>query len=234
MSVSKLSRQFAVSEETIRRDIKLLASSGRVEKIHGGVRLPATRLEPPYWQRVNSNAGVKKRIGLQAAKQVIDGMTIFIDSGTSSYWLAKSLSSQINLTVITNSLEVAAEIAGKPNCKLVIVGGVVDMVYRAAFGLEAAEQARRYQPDLLFLSAGGICEQGGWLDFSLDEADFKRAILLQARQKIVLADSSKFNVAGTVQFANLSAINLLICEQLPTGALAKALQNARVDIICAE
>nr|WP_262385814.1 DeoR family transcriptional regulator [Alteromonas sp. MmMcT2-2] len=64
MSVSKLSRQFAVSEETIRRDIKLLASSGRVEKIHGGVRLPATRLEPPYWQRVNSNAGVKKRIGV--------------------------------------------------------------------------------------------------------------------------------------------------------------------------
>ena len=75
MSVSELSKQFAVSEETIRRDIKQLESAGRVEKIHGGVRLPATQLEPPYWQRVNHSAEVKKRIGLKAAEQVQDDDT---------------------------------------------------------------------------------------------------------------------------------------------------------------
>ena len=166
MSVSELSKQFAVSEETIRRDIKQLESAGRVEKIHGGVRLPATQLEPPYWQRVNHSAEVKKRIGLKAAEQVQDGMTVFIDSGTTSYWLAKALTSQKNLTVITNSLEVAAELAGRPDCKLVIVGGVVDMDYRAAFGVEAISQASRYVPDILFLSAGGVSADGGWLDFS--------------------------------------------------------------------
>lgn len=233
MSVSELSKQFAVSEETIRRDIKQLESAGRVEKIHGGVRLPATQLEPPYWQRVNRSAEVKKRIGLKAAEQVQDGMTVFIDSGTTSYWLAKALTSQKSLTVITNSLEVAAELAGRPDCKLVIVGGVVDMDYRAAFGVEAISQASRYVPDILFLSAGGVSADGGWLDFSHDEADFKRALLPLARKKVVVTDSSKFEAPGTVQFAVLGEIDGVVCELQPSTALASALQAAGVDVVCA-
>ncbi|WP_170826604.1 DeoR/GlpR family DNA-binding transcription regulator [Alteromonas confluentis] len=230
MSVSELSKQFAVSEETIRRDIKQLESAGRVEKIHGGVRLPATQLEPPYWQRVNRSAEVKKRIGLKAAEQVQDGMTVFIDSGTTSYWLAKALTSQKNLTVTTNSLEVAAELAGRPDCKLVIVGGVVDMDYRAAFGVEAISQASRYVPDILFLSAGGVSADGGWLDFSHDEADFKRALLPLARKKVVVTDSSKFEAPGTVQFAALGDVDVLISEQQPAPPLAAALQKAGVAV----
>lgn len=233
MTVSALSTEFAVSEETIRRDIKQLESAGRVEKIHGGVRLPVTQLEPPYWQRVNRNAEAKKRIGLKAAEQVHNGMTLFIDSGTTSLWLAKALTAQKDLTVITNSLEVAAELAGRPDCKLVIVGGVVDMDYRAAFGVEAIAQARRYLPDILFLSAGGVTGEGGWLDFSHDEADFKRALLPLARKKIVLADSSKFDAPGTVQFAALDEVDVLLSEQLPKAAFAAALQKAGVAVDCA-
>lgn len=231
MSVSALSRQFAVSEETIRRDIKQLESAGRVEKIHGGVRLPATQLEPPYWQRVNRSGEVKKIIGLKAAEMVEKGMTIFIDSGTTSLWLAKALPTTKNLTVITNSMAVAGEIAGKPDCKLIIVGGVIDMDYRAAFGIEAITQAQRYVPDLLFLSAGGICAKHGWMDFSSDEADFKRALLLLTKHSVVIADSSKFGSAGTVQFASLAQIDTLVCEQIPNEPLKSALNQAKVTLV---
>jgi len=232
LTVTALSRQFDVSEETIRRDIRQLESAGRVEKIHGGVRLPASQLEPPYYQRVNRNAESKKRIGERAAMCITDGMTIFIDSGTTSFWLAKSLAKQKNLTVITNSLEVAGEIAGKPDFNLVIIGGVVNMDYRAAFGIDAICQAQRHFPDILFLSTGGVSAEGGWLDFSTEEAEFKRALLTLARKKIVLTDSSKFDAAGTVQFAQLEQVDTLICEQQPSNILIKALASSQVEVIC--
>ncbi len=233
LSVGELANKFGVSEETIRRDIRQLESAARVEKIHGGVRLPAAQLEPPYFQRVNHNAEIKKCIGEHAATLVTDGMTIFIDSGTTSYWLAKALTCKKNLTVLTNSLEVASEVACKPDCNLVIIGGAVNMDYRAVFGIEAIKQAQQHIPDLLFLSVGGVSATNGWLDFSLEEAAFKRALLALAKKKIVLADFSKFDAAGTVQFAALDHIDAFVCELMPTDTLANALKVAGVELICA-
>lgn len=231
MSVITLSQNLCVSEETIRRDIKQLESTGRVVKIHGGVRLQSAQLEPPYRKRVSLNANEKKAIGIKAAELVKDGMTVFIDGGSTSYWLAKALIKPKKLCVVTNSLEVANEVIGRNDWKLVFTGGQIDMDYRSAFGQEAILQARRFVPDLLFLSIGGINHNIGLLDFNIDEADFKRSLLDRASQKVVLADASKYGAIGSVHLANFDQVDTLVCDTPPEDGLAVALEKARVHVI---
>jgi DeoR family glycerol-3-phosphate regulon repressor len=231
MSVAELALKFVVSEETIRRDIKQLESSGRVVKVHGGVRLSSALLEPPYRKRVSLNAEAKKAIGIKAAELVQDGMTVFIDSGSTSYWLSKVLKQPKKLLIITNSLEVASEVVGRQGWKLVIIGGQVDMDYRAAFGQEAIAHARRFTPDLLFLSIGGIDKNTGLLDFSIEEADFKRSLIDRARHSVLLADVSKFDAAGSIHLADFSSIDTIICDQQPDLDICKVLEKAKVDLL---
>lgn len=234
LSITELADHFGVSRETIRRDVRHLDHEGRVSKVHGGVRLPENVIEEPYKRRLNQEAEAKRTIASRAANMVQDGMTVFIDCGTTSYWLARALIHQRDLTIITNSHEVAGVILGRKNARLIMIGGPMDTQYRAAFGQEAVRQALRFTPDLLFLSIGAIDTHQGFLDFSLEEAEFKRAILAQAHKRIILADSSKFQRPGTVRLANLNEVDVLVTQNAPQGAMLEALTAAEVEIIIAQ
>lgn len=232
MSVVELSQHFNVSEETIRRDIRQLESTGRVVKVHGGVRLSTSILEPPYHGRVRLNSAAKKEVGEKATELVEDGMTVFIDCGSTSYWFSRMLTKPKKLLVVTNSLDVANEVVNRDDWRLAFTGGQIDPDYRAAFGREAILQARQFTPDLLFLSIGGIHSDIGLLDFSIDEANFKRSLLDRARRKVVLTDSSKFNGAGSVHLADFDQIDTLVCDKTPDEPLKSVLQTAQVEVIC--
>lgn len=232
MSVVDLSQRFDVSEETIRRDIRQLEATGRVVKVHGGVRLSSSTLEPPYQGRVSLNSAAKKEVGEKATELVEDGMTVFIDCGSTSYWFSRMLTKPKKLLVVTNSLDVANEVIGRDDWRLAFTGGQIDPDYRAAFGREAILQARQFTPDLLFLSIGGIHSDIGLLDFSIDEANFKRSLLDRARRKVVLTDSSKFSGAGSVHLADFDQIDTLVCDKPPEDPLKSALDNAQVEVIC--
>lgn len=232
MSVVDLSQHFNVSEETIRRDIRQLESTGRVVKVHGGVRLSSSTIEPPYQGRVSLNSAAKKEVGEKATELVEDGMTVFIDCGSTSYWFSRMLTKPKKLLVVTNSLDVANEVVNREGWRLAFTGGQIDPDYRAAFGREAILQARQFTPDLLFLSIGGIHPDIGLLDFSIDEANFKRSLLDRARRKVVLTDSSKFSGAGSVHLADFDQIDTLVCDNSPEDPLKSALHNAQVEVIC--
>jgi DeoR family glycerol-3-phosphate regulon repressor len=230
-TIEALAEHFDVSKETIRRDIKELESKNLATKVHGGVRVNDSVTEPPYHKRVNLNADQKRIIGQKAAELVGDRMTLFIDDGTTSYWFAKSLSNQKNLLIITNSIEVASALLGKNDWRVVIIGGQLDTEYRATFGHEAMAQARRFIPDIVFLSVGAIDHKTGFLDFSLDEADFKRSLLANSRKNVILSDASKFSRAGAVHLANFSEIDVLICDETPPNELYQSLVEAKTEVI---
>lgn len=232
-SVSELSSRLNVTMETIRRDIRHLERDGNVVKLHGSVRLPDALLEPSYKKRINMNAAQKQAIGARAADLVQDRMTVFIDCGSTSYWLARTLNNVRGLQVVTNSLDITNEVLGRQDWRCVFVGGQMDTDYRAALDQEAVNQARRFIPDLLFMSISAVDAERGFLDLNLQEADFKRALLSNARKKIILADASKFSKAGAILTAHFQDIDILVCDQMPQGELADALSQAGVEIMVA-
>ncbi|WP_019961575.1 DeoR/GlpR family DNA-binding transcription regulator [Woodsholea maritima] len=234
LSIHQLAEHFGVSRETIRRDVRQLDQEGHVHKVHGGVQLSDSVIEEPYKRRINQEAEAKQRIAQRASHLIHDGMTIFIDCGSTSYWLARLLPPSCALTIITNSHEVAGVLLGRSETRLIVIGGQMDREYRAAFGQEAVRQSLRFSPDILFLSIGAISAEKGLLDFNLNEAEFKRAILPQAHKRIVLADASKFERRGTIGLAALEDVDALICDLAPPPALAQALTEAHVEIILAQ
>lgn len=230
-TITDLAATFAVSEETVRRDIRRLEQDGAVRKVHGGVRLRDRRTEAPWRQRLNVNADAKKRIAARAADMIEPGMTLFLDSSTTVFWMAREIASVRNLTVVTNSLEAAGELSATSDARLFLAGGAVNTTYRAAFGAEAAAYANRFVPDLAFFSIVAIDAARGFLDHEPEEADFVRAVLPNARRTICLSDASKFEAPGRVVAAEWSQVDLLVTDRMPSPDIEAAAQKGRTDIL---
>ncbi|WP_341208698.1 DeoR/GlpR family DNA-binding transcription regulator [uncultured Sphingomonas sp.] len=232
-SIAALAQDLGVSEETIRRDVRRLEKVGRVSKVHGGVRIAGNHLEGSYRARMREAAAAKQAIGTAAARIVEPGMTILIDSGTTSFWTARALSARRGVTIVTNSLDVATEILGQSDHRLFFTGGALNVDYRAAFDPTAIAFARQFVFDVAILSIGAIEARHGFLDFDPDEAHFKRALLDRFRRSVIVADRSKFDRNGTRHVADFGAIGDLVSDAAPAGPLAIALAEAgtRVAVV---
>ncbi|WP_169569694.1 DeoR/GlpR family DNA-binding transcription regulator [Sneathiella limimaris] len=229
-SVIELAEALDVSDETIRRDIRHLAATGTVEKIHGGVMLPHNSHEPPFMSRLQEQRDEKQRIARRAATLIKDGDTVLIDNGSTSCYVAKELINYRNLTIVTNSTEVARELCSRNNNRVFMAGGEIRSDDSAAYGPTAVEFARQFIVQKAILSMGSVQAKQGYLDFELAEAEFKRAILPQAGQVIVVADHTKYNRPGTVKVADFNQVDILISDQAPPKDLADQLSSTEVLI----
>lgn len=231
-AVSELAERFDVSEETIRRDARQLEQNGLVQKTHGSLSATSNKIEAPYRVRLRENVGPKQLIAQTATALVSEGMTLLLDSGTSCHWFARSLAHVRNLTVVTNSVEIAHEVLGHPGQRLLLAGGQVNPSHHAAFGAEASAYCRRFVPDLTVLSMGAVDADRGFLDFDADEAAFKQTLLEQARRIVVLADHTKFSKSGFIQVASFRDVQDLVTDIEPPGSVvrAAALSGTRLHI----
>ncbi len=229
-SIADLAQRFEVSEETIRRDVRQLENTGRVRKVHGGVRLPDNVFEAVYHQRINENAQLKRLIGLKAAEMVKDGMTLLLDSGSSTYWLAKALTKVRNLTIITNAIEVARELTGRNNARVYFAGGEINESYCSSFGPETQNFMRQFTPEIAFFSMGAVEAKRGLLDYFLPEAELKRAIAPLARKIVVLVDSSKFERAGLIRTLDFKDIHVLVSDADPGADLRRMMDGVEIQI----
>ena len=231
-AVSELADRFEVSEETIRRDARHLEQSGVIQKMHGGISATGNKIEAPYRLRLRENFAAKQRIAHKAAALVREGMTLLLDSGTSSYWLARSLAPLQNLTIVTNSVEIAHEVLGNPGQLLLLAGGPINRIHHAAFGPDASAFCRRFAPDLTILSMGAIDSERGFLDFDADEAAFKQTLIEPARRVVVLADHTKFARSGFIQVASFADVQDVVTDREPPASTvrAAALSGTRIHI----
>ncbi|MBL4906027.1 MAG: DeoR/GlpR transcriptional regulator [Sneathiella sp.] len=229
-SVIELATQLDVSDETIRRDIRQLATTGAVEKIHGGVMLPHSSLEPPFLSRLQDQRDEKLKIAKYTANMIEDGETILIDNGSTSCYFAKELISHRNLTVITNSTEVARELCSRNYNRVFMAGGEIRSDDSAAYGPTAVEFARQFTTQKAIISMGAIHANQGCLDFDLAEAEFKRAVIPQTAQLIVAVDHSKFNRPGVVKVCDLDRIDLLVTDKMPPPEIVDRIGSDKIRI----
>ncbi|MCG8494352.1 MAG: DeoR/GlpR family DNA-binding transcription regulator [Sneathiellales bacterium] len=229
-SVIELANQLDVSDETIRRDIRHLATTGAVEKIHGGVMLPHSSLEPPFLSRMQEQREEKLKIGKLASNVIKDGDTLLIDNGSTSCYFAKELISHRNLSIVTNSTEVARELCSRNYNRVFMAGGEIRSDDSAAYGPTAIEFARQFTVQYAILSMGALHPEQGALDFDLAEAEFKRAILPQAEKIIVAADHTKFGKPGVVKICSLPEIDLLLTDKMPSEDIIDQIGASKIMV----
>lgn len=233
-TVAGLATQFEVSDETIRRDIKVMANKGLVERVHGGAVQPDLFREPDFQKRLNRNAEAKKAIARAAAAQVRDGDSLMLDTGSTTAYLARALTQRSDLMVVTNCAEIARTLATSGRNKVYLAGGEFRADDTASFGPAATRFVERFRVRHAVLSIGAIAADDGFMDFHLSEAEFSRAVIARATRVMVVADHTKFAAQAPVRVCGFAEVGALITDQAPPPAVAQCLDEAGVAVTIAE
>ena len=231
--VRELSELFQVSEVTIRSDLGVLTQQGLLLRDRGGA-IPNENggLFVAYAQRASINLEAKRRIGRFAATLVNPGETIIMDAGTTVMEMAKSLSMNLSVTVITNALNVAIQVGSLPNAHVIVLGGSLVRETIGTLGHNAERDLSELAVQTVFLGANAIDAEFGVTDTPAELARGKRLMVQAARRVILLADSYKWGRVSFAKVLSLSDIDLLISDtDLPTEAQA-VIRAMGVELIC--
>ncbi len=229
-TVAELAESLAVSEETIRRDAKLLGQKGEVLKLHGALALPNLAGEAPFERRLREHSDAKRAIAKRAIQFVEDGDSLMLDTGTTTSIFAQELRSKRNLTIVTNSSDIARTLATVNGNTVYMAGGALKGDNGAAFGPPAVEFLARFRVKHAFISIGALSATEGPMDADLSEAEIAHMALTRADHRVILSDSSKFGKTALVRVCKFSEINRLITDALPDLALSSALEQAGVSV----
>jgi DeoR family glycerol-3-phosphate regulon repressor len=230
MTVADLSKTLGVSEETVRRDAKVLEDRGDILKLHGSLALPHQVGEAPFERRMRENAEIKRVIAKSAVKLVADGDSLIIDTGTTTSILAQELRNRRGLTVVTNSSDIARTLATVNGNRVYMAGGELKADNGAAFGPPAVEFISRFRVRHSFISIAALHAVDGPMDMAFEEAELARMALSRSDSRIILSDSSKFGKTALVKVCDFSEINQLITDAMPPPDLTAALDKAGVVV----
>jgi DeoR/GlpR family transcriptional regulator of sugar metabolism len=211
--VNELSQLFNASAVTIRHDLTELHQRGLVVRSHGGAMLPDTILrEPPVLERLKEHSAEKQRIGARAATLINDGETIILDSGTTTLEIARHLKKKQELHVITNGVNIAAELLDARDVQTFIIGGTVRGESASISGRFSEEMFDQFSADKLFLSGAGCDLEFGVSGANLEETMVNRAMLRISREIILVADASKFSKRSMTRIVPFSEIDTVISD----------------------
>jgi DeoR family transcriptional regulator, myo-inositol catabolism operon repressor len=211
-TLEELCNKFAVSINTIRRDIDELEQEGLLRKVYGGVVLDEKKEVIPVSVREKAFFQEKEKIGQAASQFVNDKDVIIIDSGSTTYHMIKHLKNK-NITVITNSINVLNEALPYSNIKLILAGGTLQRETNSFIGKEVVDTLSKFNASTSFIAATGVSINKGITNSSIFEADIKTAIMDSSMKRILLIDHTKFDMVSLVSFARLEYINVLITDK---------------------
>jgi DeoR/GlpR family transcriptional regulator of sugar metabolism len=232
VTVEELARSLEVSRETIRRDLKVLSADGRLSIVHGGA-IRNERSEASFASRRSVNREGKERIASLAASMLGDGMTILLDSGTTTEAVARALarSDRKRLVVHTTSLENARLVSRLPGARVFLIGGEFDRNEDATSGSEALRAIARLSADLSFVSVGGVDMEGRLTDYNRAGAAIRGALLHAAEQGFLMADSSKFGLVLPSRIEGEERCAALLVDRLPPETIGAKLAENRVRVL---
>lgn len=236
VNVSDVAAELQVSEMTIRRDLDRLAESGLVSRDHGGAtaRAPEPAFdadEPSFEARGRREAAAKQLIAAAAAQMVSSGQTVGIDTGSTTHRFARELLEVPGLRLFCSNLRTAGLLAGGKS-PVYALGGAIRPSEFSVCGPMARSQLAGLWLDIVFLGVSGLTTQGIF-DYTLEDAEIKRAFMEQAGQVVVLCDASKFDHRSLVQVAPFDRVHVLVTNAAPPEHLAEPLERAGVKIILA-
>ena len=214
--VSELTELLGVSDMTIRRDLDVLAGSGLVEKVHGGAtarRSSPSTDEPGFEAKSRRQFAEKEAIARAAAELVQPGQAIALSAGTTTWRLAHHLAEVPDLTVVTNSMQVAIVLhrQARPDLTVVLIGGVRPPS-DALVGPIAVTALRSLHVDMLFMGVHGMTVDSGFTTPNLLEAETNRALIASAEQLAVVVDHTKWDVRGLSRMAHLREAHVLVSD----------------------
>ncbi len=221
-----------VSDMTLRTDLKVLDADRLIVRVHGGARSVETVVgtDGLIDSRSTRNVDAKELIASKAASLVRNDTTLFLDSGSTTTVLARSLPDQRNI-VFTNSVTCAVELARLEHTRAILIGGNLNRYSLSLYGGRSVEDVRRLNFDQLFLGVTSFQSSSGFMCGSDEDAALKRACIERADQTIVLMDSSKVGRRSTFQICDLDAVDIVVSDgELPHEFL-RACDNADVKVL---
>ncbi len=231
VTVEDLAAHFAVTPQTIRRDLNELSSAQLVVRVHGGAMVASGVVNLAYEARKLIAGPHKKLIGEAAARLVPDHSSVFVNIGTTTEEAARALGGHTGLLVITNNLHVASELHRNPGIEVVLLGGSVRRADGGVVGAQAVEMIGQFRVDLAIIGTSAIEPDGTLLDFDIREVQASRAIIEHARRVVLVADGSKFARSAPVRVAHLSEIDVFVTDRLPSQAVAELCRSHEVAVV---
>jgi DeoR family transcriptional regulator, ulaG and ulaABCDEF operon transcriptional repressor len=233
VSVGRLAEELRTSPVTVRRDLSELASSGRVNRVHGGAETQASQRPmlggDTFKRNMRRNIAAKRAIAKAAAAMCKSGDSIIIDGGTTTFQMSRYLKG-MNLQVLTNSIYIVQSLIDEPAIRLVLPAGEIYREQNIVLSAFDEDGLADYRATTMFMGAEAIGPEGiGQSDPLLVRAE--RRLLRHANQLVVLADSSKFSAKGQLNFAPLSAVHTLISDRGLPREMRELLSSAGVHLI---
>lgn len=219
VTVEALAARLLVSPATVRRELARLEQQGLVRRTHGGAKAVSPLLYEPFrhdssfQEQEGRHAEEKRRIGLAAAELVKDGETIGLTPGTTATQVARSLRHRKGITVVTNTVNVAMELCDREDLTVYVTGGFLRGGWFSLVGAPAAANVREVFLDKVFIGVNAIDAERGLTCSHPDEAAINRALVAQARERIVVADRSKLGRLARCLICPTSEVHMLITDR---------------------
>ena len=230
--VNELAAHYNVTEETIRRDLDKLEKEGYATKTYGGaIWGNSTKLDLSYTVRNKTNVEAKNAIAKIISDMICDGDHLMLDDSSTSLYVAKQLKEKQNLTVITYSAEIVAELSGVEGFTILCTGGQLRPGSLAFEGHQVVQTLSRYHVDKAILSCKGIHPDGGVTDSAEVHALSKQAMLRAADQSILAVDNSKFDKISFVRTTTLDGVQTVVTNQKPNGKWETILRENNVSCL---
>lgn len=230
--VNELSREYGVSEETIRRDLEKLEEDGHVIKSYGGAVLnEKSSIDLPFNVRWKSNPQGKQKIAELISREIRDGDHIILDASTTAVFIAKNIKQKRHLTVITNSIEILLELSDVTGWEVIATGGFLKSRTMSLYGKKASDGFASYNADKAFFSCKGFHPEKGVTDGNDDSAGVKQSILSSAGKVYLAVDSTKFGKSAFSKICDLSGLDVVVTDQKPEERWLETFEKLGIECV---
>ena len=231
VSVENLAETFAVTQQTIRRDINNLCDQELLTRTHGGAFYSSGVRNFAYKSRKSLASDEKKEIADAVAAIIPDNSSIVINIGTTTEQVAESLLSHQGLKVITNNINIVNIFAQSNNAEVWLAGGKVRNLDSAVIGIHTANFIKQFKVDYAVVGVSAIDNDGALVDFDSEEVLVSRAIFKHCRKLILVADNFKFERTAPMLIGNISEIDTLVTNIQPSPEIINICNKNNVEII---
>lgn len=234
LKLKDLTDKFNISIETLRRDLSVLEKQGKIQKIYGGIKLAETYSGEPLMQnRMGSKLNIKEKIGKKCSEFITEGDCIFLDSGSTTYHIAKNIKNIKNLIVITNSIPIINELIDT-NIDVIVIGGKLRHNENSIVSYDYLFNFGNLNISKSFICAGGITLEKGVSDYNMEEAVTRRNILDISNQVFVAADSSKIGRNVPINICGIDVVNYLITDKNIDDSIECLFKKSSCELIIAD
>ncbi|TCV96751.1 DeoR/GlpR family DNA-binding transcription regulator [Biostraticola tofi] len=227
---TELSQRFAISEDSIRRDLRELAAEGLLQRVHGGA-LPVSAAIAPLAARKSVQINSKRRIAKKAVQLIQPGQVIIIDGGTTTAEMLKLLPEDLSCTVVTHSPGIAVGLIDYPAIEVILIGGKLFKHSMVTMGASMIESIARINADIFFMGVTGVHRKAGLTTGNYEEASVKRAICERAAETVVMASQEKLNSASPFVIGDLTLASTLVIEDVIDTDLADYLKSKHIAVL---